>query len=177
MTYLGKLPDDIYIRIYKIIFSETLEELKNTINCIQKNHYTYEIHTKLHKTLVNKYTNSIIYNNLSLYNFVNKNLYNKMLHNDIILTASWEIPIKSFQNHHIYTGIKKMEYIDLTEFDKTEDGNICDKYVSKEIRGDCWQDLYETANKLIKSSDDNIHCAIVNFVIINKTTIRLITSE
>ena len=177
MTYLGNLPEDIYIRIYKIIFYETLKELKNTINSIQKNHYTYEIHTKLHKTLVNKYTHNIIYNNRSLCTTINRNTYDKMLNNNTILTASWEIPIKSFQNHHIYEGITKMEYIDLTEFDKTDDGNICDKYVSEEIRGNCWQDLYETANKLIKSSDDNFHCAIVNFEIINKNTIRLITSE
>ena len=137
---MNNLPNDIFIHIYKFVFKNTLDDLKNKLNGIQLIH-----NTKLYKTSYQK-----------------------------TITINWNIPIISFQNHHIYSGINIMEYTDFRIF--TNDSYIENKIpIYEEIKGDCWEDLCVTANKLIYRTDDYCKCNIDSFTI-NSKTIRLNTS-
>ena len=121
---------------------------------------------KLHIELKNK-INGIFKNNIPfdpIIYYKNVTLLNNTLTGKY--NSIWSIHIKSFQNHHIYTDAKTMLYITL---DKT--------ILSCDINGDCWEDLYETADKLITLSENLNYIFIEDFIVINNNTIRLITGS
>ena len=171
MNYLTNLPNDIHIAIYKHIFDDVLIELKYKINGIlQIKTNVNEYLNKLEKTLINKLTINIIFeidSNIDLESIVNSRFF---------MYSIWDIPVKSFQNQHIFYNFTWMEYTDFYIFDN-DDNYICNKQpIYKKFTGDTWQDIYETADYLIVKSLDEDNITIKRFEIVNETTtIRLIT--
>ena len=157
---LLKLSPDIYTHIYKFLYNNVLLQLKHKLNGIVNNDIFFNSN-KLEKTLSdNCYKNKI----------------RIFLNNTIVFHSGWWINIRSFQNHHIYTGITQMEYTDFTIFDNDLDERQNNIPIYEEIKGDCWQDIYDTAIHLINQTDDSDKCNIDRFTFIDEKTIRLHTS-
>ena len=171
-TKLGILPNDIYSKIYKILFNETLIELKNTLNGIYTVNYTMINRNKhfinLYNTLVDKIPYELFVLENIYYNYDNYDI----VYYNIQLFSYWEINIKSFQNHHIYNNAKIMKYVNFRNF--YEEFNKFPIYT--DIKGNCWQDIYEAADELIKLSNDHEYNSIIDFKIVDKYIIELITS-
>ena len=121
---------------------------------------------KLHIELKNK-INGIFKNNIPfdpIIYYKNVKLLNNTLTSNF--DAVWSINIKSFQNHHIFKDAKIMLYVTLNK-----------TILSSDINGDCWEDLYKTADKLITLSENLNYIFIEDFIVINHNTIRLITGS
>ena len=194
---MNLLPNELYIHIYKLVFNDTVfTELKNKINGIQEQkihiiqQYYYICNQKyrkeftdkeikylisyndyfdnLDKTLINKFTYKLINNTTNIYN---------LILNDCFFATQWRIPIKSFQNHHIYKGVNRIKFV----YKKDDNEDVI---IYEEIKGDCWQDIYETANKIIMDLEDYVEEAteyhinkIIKFKKIDSNTIRLFTKK
>ena len=136
------------------------------------NNLPNDIYIQIYKNVFN---NVLIELKLTLNGIQKKHNNKLLLYNN--LQSKWCIPIKSFQNQHIYNNIETMEYSDYYIYNNDlYEFEINKTILYIEINGNCWKDLYEAADELIKRSGDTSLNKIKGFKI-NKNKLKLITSE
>ena len=200
MNYLTNLPNDIHLLIYKHIFNKTLIQLQNTINGIQKN--PEKCFSNIEQTFIHNSPDSDIDSRIE---------WNGPIGLKRPLYSKWAIPIKSYQNQHIYQGITRIEYInpylyypnpdnykynysleDIErlkidedyfyeldfDFDYKKEYELLDSDTPsyRNVKGNTWQNLYETSDNLISSYSEETYIVIIGFKRMNQHTLRLITT-